>query len=358
MIQIDYSVDVVSNLNTDISNSASSNLKKNETNKLIRKHGWFPKSKSIMKFLNVQIGKNNNLNEERISTARCFECYNLVKFKDIKYSRIICNYNSNANIISDCSGNNSISNNNISDSEFSNTKNDKISCFSEFEKYYKLSVICSKCISNKIDFKNAPHTFGDIIADFIINNRLDIFTEDLGNIANQKITDLNDSIVSILFNYNEKQIMLNHIIKENARLKCNLDIEIEKHKILSEYKSKNRELQESLKNHLLQSSHDLFKTHKQIIDAQIAKYNEYNNSTQYNIPECRICMLQEVSITLECGHLLCLGCHDKMQADTRNKLVENADDDASSDENELLHVDGYPCPFCKILSSKFIKIFL
>jgi hypothetical protein len=112
-------------------------------------------------------------------------------------------------------------------------------------------------------------------------------------------------------------------------------------------------LQDSLKNHLLQSSIDIFKSHKKIIDEQIAKYNEYNNSSKYAIPECRICMQQEVKIALDCGHLLCLKCNDQMYKENKNKVNENEEDN-----EELIQVDGYPCPFCKTFSSKFIKIFL
>jgi hypothetical protein len=68
-------------------------------------------------------------------------------------------------------------------------------------------------------------------------------------------------------------------------------------------------------------------------------------------------MQQEVSTTLECGHLLCSHCHDKMQADIKKKIDENANED-DNDNEEPLQVDGYPCPFCKTFSSKFIKIFL
>jgi hypothetical protein len=147
--------------------------------------------------------------------------------------------------------------------------------------------------------------------------------------------------------------MLNHIIKENDNLKRNLDMEIEKYRILSEYKSKNRELQNLLKNQLLQSSIDLFKTHKHIMDEQITKYSEYNNSTRYTVPECRICMQQEVSMVLECGHLLCTQCHDKIHDENRKKI-----DDDNDDTEEPIQIDGYPCPFCKTFSYKFIKIFL
>jgi hypothetical protein len=44
-----------------------------------------------------------------------------------------------------------------------------------------------------------------------------------------------------------------------------------------------------------------------------------------------------------------------MQADTKKKIDENEDDNGTE---EPIQIDGYPCPFCKTFSSKFIKIFL
>ena len=342
MIQIKHNIS-----ETLFRNSVECKTECNLKNNLIRNHGWFAKSKSICKFLIQRVDANQCEKSEVKPTARCFECYELVGFEDIGYSRIINNYNRGyAGSGNGINSNSGIENVKILEKELSG-----------FEKYYKLSVICSRCVSSKTEFKNAPKTYSDIISDFLIQDKLDILAADLGKIGCQKLDQLNDSIVKSLFNYNEKQIILNHIVKENDNLKRNLDMEIEKHKILSEYKSKNRELQDSLKNHLLQSSIDLYKNHKKVIDEQIAKYCEYNNSSRYNIPECRICMQHEVCMALECGHLSCLQCHKQMHSENIRKIDD--DDNANDDgKEEPIHVDGYPCPFCKTFSSKFIRIFI
>lgn len=338
MIQISNSISEILSSNT-VGCNGQSNGQSNDKNNLIRNHGWFLKKKNILKYLTRRMDDGSCA-----ETARCFECYELVGFEDISYSRIISNYNR----ASGSSENNKII----------------IKVLSSFEKYYKLSVICSGCVCSKTEFKNAPQTYSDIITDIIIYDKMNILADDLEQIGCKKLDQLNDSIVNLLFNYNEKQIMFNHIIKENDNLKRNLDMEIEKYKVLSEYKSKNRELQDSMKNYLLQSSINLFKTHKQIMDEQIAKYSEYNNSTRYNVPECKICMLQEVSMVLECGHLLCTHCHDKIHTENRKKIdanyaqYDNNDNNDNNDTEESIQVDGYPCPFCKTFASKFIKIFL
>ncbi len=341
MIQIKHNIS-----NTLLSNSVECKTECNLKNNLIRNHGWFAKSKNICKYLMLRMNENESEKSEVKLTARCFECYELVVFEEIGYSRIINNYNRSC--ASSSNGNSGIEKVKILDKEFSS-----------FEKYYKLSVICSRCVSSKTEFKNAPKTYSDIFSDLLIHDRLDILANDLGKIGCQKLDQLNDSIVKLLFNYNEKQIILNHIIKENDNLKRNLDMEIEKYKILSEYKSKNRELQDSLKNHLLLSSIDLYKTQKKVIDEQLSKYSEYNNSSRYNVPECRICMQQEVCMALECGHLSCLHCHKKMQTENMRKIDEDDNADADTDnKEEPIQVDGYLCPFCKTFSSKFIRIFL
>jgi len=345
MIQIKHNIS-----ETLFRNSVECKTEYNLKNNLIRNHGWFAKSKSICKYLIQRVDGNQCEKSEVKPTARCFECYELVGFEDIGYSRIINNYNRG------CAGNG-----NGSNGSNSGIENVKIleKELSGFEKYYKLSVICSRCVSSKTEFKNAPKTYSDIISDFLIQDKLDILAADLGIIGCQKLDQLNDSIVKLLFNYNEKQIMLNHIVKENDNLRRNLEMEIEKHKILSEYKSKNRELHDSLKNHLLQSSIDLYKTQKKVIDEQLAIYSEYNNSSRYNVPECRICMQQEVCMALECGHLSCLHCHKKMHAENMKKLVEDNDENVDeNDKEEPIQVDGYPCPFCKTYSSKFIRIYI
>jgi hypothetical protein len=344
MMQIKQQTAVMSDCNSVDTNKANNKANNGNLN-MIKSLGWFARSKSIIKYLAVvrdNLETQSHSHQFSGEGARCFECYEFVGFDDIAFSRIITNYNRNTD--------------NRSGGKIPEGSGSGSGSMGDFEKHYNLSVLCKRCVSSLKQFKYAPKTYGDIVADLLINNKLDILAADLDIIGNKKLSGLKDTILKSVFNYNEKQLMLNHIAKENDNLKRNLDMEIEKHKILSEYKSKNRELQDSLKNHLLQSSIDLFRTHKKVIDEQIAKYSEYNNSSKYAVPECRICMLQEVSMALECGHLLCGKCHDHIKTENKAKLENENENENENDES--LHVDGYPCPFCKTLSSKFIKIYL
>jgi hypothetical protein len=322
---------------------------------LIRNCGWFAKTKSITKFLIQRLPSTETDStsgaHNTAPSARCFECYELAEYDAIGFSRIINNYN---RVCASGGASGGAANGGAASGAASADENKiQLQDMKGFEKYYKLSVICARCVSSRTAFKNAPRTYGDILADLLINDKLQVLADDLRGIGSSKLAELDNAIINELFNYNEKQIMLNHINKENESLRRNLDMEIEKNKILSEYKSKNRELQESLRNTLLQASIDLFRGHKKIIDEQIAKYNEYNNSSRYSVAECRICMQNEISTVLECGHVLCAGCHDKILAEKRAKIEANEEDN-----EESLHVEGYPCPFCKTLSSKFVRIYL
>jgi hypothetical protein len=283
----------------------------------IKSIGWFPKTKSIIKYMHE-------------GHSRCFECYIPVIYENIHYSRIITNYNRQSNT------------------------GDLIKTLDEltnFERYYKLVCICKDCFQIKDKFKFAPKTYGDIISDFFISDKIDILADDLDKFNCDKLQILLDKINYLLFNYNEKLTIHNSLVAENARLKNNLDMEIEKFKILNEHKSKNQELHEELKNFLLQSTKNLFGQYNKIIDEQVAKYNDLNCAIKYNIPECKVCMMHEVRIALECGHLLCTECNHKI-LDAQSKKQDLFEDD------NICSSDGFPCPFCKTYSNKSLQIYL
>ena len=314
----------------------------------LKSSGWFPKNRGIMKYLMVRNIEGEN---KLLATARCFQCYELVGYGDISHSRIMNSYSHSYSHSHNHNHNSGFTGlgagAGISDRKLPSESLNII------EKHYKLAVICCQCAASLEVIKHAPRTYGDIIIDYLVNDKHDILEDDLQRTGNTKLGLLSEKIIQSLFNYNEKQLMMNHIVKENEALKRNLDMEIEKHKMLSEYKSKNKEMQDSLRNGLLQASIDLFKGHKKVIDEQIAKYSEFNSSSKYAVAECRVCMLREIGITLECGHLLCQGCHDRIMTENKERIQDEADADDVS-----LHVDGYPCPFCKTYSSRFIKIYL
>lgn len=327
-----------------IVNSVSSGLVNGLSNKsasldaILKGLGWFPKARNIIKFLYPVPVPSPTPNPQKtdgaktVAKCRCFQCYEYVTYEEIAFSRIINNYN--------------------------RTRNRVYSGFSGiepgFERYNSLSCVCTKCLANcesSDRLKNAPRSYGDIISDLLVNQRWDILADDLKKANGDKVRDLEGQIRECAFNYNEKQMMYNYLVNENARLKANLEMEMEKHKILNEYKSKNRELHDNMRNYILNSTVELFKTQKRVIDEQLAKYSELNNSSKYTVPECKICMQEEIRITLECGHLLCNKCHHNILEEHKKKILEES-------EEEIITIEGYPCPFCKTLTTKPTKIFL
>ena len=295
---------------------------KNKKTMAIKSNGWFPKTKSIIKYLYE-------------GYARCFECYENILYENISHSRIISNYNRNDPVVD-------------------NKLGSKLGTVlpSQFEKYYKIVCICSNCFNNKMEYKFAPRTYGDIISYLLINDRLDILAEDLNKINCNRLQILLDKINYSLFNYNEKLTIYNNLVSENTRLKNNLDMEIEKFKILNEHKSKNQELHLEIKKTLLQSTKNLFSQYNKIIDEQVAKYNDLNCAVKYNIPECKVCMMREVRLAMECGHLLCTECNNNILEEQQKK------DDLFVDNLDNQTINGFPCPFCKTYSTKTLQIYL
>ena len=227
-----------------------------DKNNTLRSLGWFVKNKSILKHMNQ-------------GNSKCFECYNDIIYENISYSRIIMNYNKDF-----------VRNSSKKSGSFRSLDN-----LGNFEKYYRVICICNNCFDKNNEFKSAPRNYSDILADLFINERFDILKNDIDKIANNKLLELESKIKFMLYNYNEKILIYNALISENNRMKINLEMEIEKNKILSEQKSKNQALHKELNEYFLKSTKNLFNQYNKIIDDQVAKYNEINCAVKYNIPD-------------------------------------------------------------------------
>jgi hypothetical protein len=212
-----------------------------------------------------------------------------------------------------------------------------------------LSCLCKTCCNtNKtLDIfpKIAPKSYSDILADYILNERFDLIANDILKINKTKMNIINDKINYLKFNLNEKTAILNNLVNENQKLSNNLDLEVEKFKILNEQYCKNKELCDNIKNQLLQFSIDLFKQNKKQIDDQINKCNELNNTSKYSIPECKICMMKEVKIAIQCGHIFCMDCYNELVKAYKlksNPVSEDSNDDNSNQIDILIK-----CPTCR-----------
>ena len=300
----------------------SSIIKNVGTDTIYRNRGWYNKTKFILKHM------NNNI-------AICFQCYNSIEYKDIEYSRIIF----------------------LNDSKKKDTGKDKGK--DNITGY--ISCLCKSCcnIINNITNNNipklAPKTYGDIIADYVLNERFDLITIDIEKMNQIKMNIINDKIKYLKFNMNEKNVILNNLENENNKLSNNLDLEVEKFKILNEQYAKNKELCENIKNQLLQFSVDLFRENKKQIDSQINKYSDLNNCSKYSIPECKICMTKEVKVAIQCGHVFCMECYNELVKNQKINTKINSNAEESNDEEDSTVV--IQCPTCRTESCTYTQLY-
>lgn len=322
-------------LNIHNHNHISGIIKNVATDTIYRNRGWYNKSKFILKHM------NNNI-------AICFQCYNSIEYKNIEYSRII--FFDNVTSKNKSPNTTNTVNTNTKTNNSANNITGYISC---------LCKSCCKISDTMLNIpKSAPKTYGDIIADYILNERFDLIAIDIEKINQTQMDIIDDKIKYLKFNLNEKNVILNNLVNENDRLSNNLDLEVEKYKILNEQCSKNKELCENIKTQLLQFSVDLFKENKKQIDSQINKYNELNNSSKYSIPECKICMMREVKVAIQCGHVFCMDCYNELVKNHKNNSITNANANGEESNNEdedstaIIH-----CPTCRTASCTYTQLY-
>jgi hypothetical protein len=336
-----YPSDLQSNVSTIIDSTIKTpnihNMIKNVANDTIyRNRGWFNKAKTIVNYLHKNV-------------ARCFQCYDMIEYKEIVYSRIL-NYCDKDN-----SYNNSKNNKNGRDGRDGRDGKDLAKNITNQNIIGNISCLCKNCVNaNKIGNilpKTAPKSYSDILADYILNERFDLISDDIEKLHKKKMDIIDDRINYLKFNINEKKVILNNLINQNNKLSNNIELEIEKYKILNEQHIKNKELCESIKHQLLQLSIDLFKENKKLIEEQINKYNDLNNCSKYSIPECKICMMNEINIAIQCGHVFCIGCYNQL---LKNKAQNNYNN--RNDDDEQSH--SITCPTCRTESNTYIQLYL
>ena len=287
-------------------------------------YGWYVKSASILPYMKTH-------------SARCYQCYNIITYNNLEYSKIFTN-------------NEKIHKYNNIYAHLHIYKKHSLNAIKNQEKILQLICICTDCYNSNINLnklpKYAPKHYGDLLADYILNEKFELITNDIETIYNNNnLMIINDKINYLKVNMNEKQQMLNNLINKNAILINNVDLEIEKFQILNQQYINNNELCNSIKNQLLQLTIDLFKDSKQQIDDQINKYTELNNSSIYTVPECKICMMHEIQLVLQCGHTMCNKCYDKL-------LI------ISTSENNTTNPAICVCPTCRTTSNTHIQLYI
>jgi hypothetical protein len=303
---------------------------------IYRNRGWFVKSKNIIKYLvNNESKGSSPLHQSPVGLSRCLQCYEMIDYKNIMYSRILSgNLISNGGSNGGSSGGNQYNNQMI---------------------IGNVICLCKNCCDvEKTDNhmpKIAPKTYSDILADYILNERFDLITNDIEKVGNKKIDIIEDRINYMKFNMNEKKVILNNLVNQNNKLTQNLDLEVEKFELLNKQYSQNKELCNNIKNQLLQFSIDIFKENKKQIDEQINKYAEINNATKYSIPECKICMAREIKVAIMCGHVFCMECYNQL---LKHNIATRENNMITDTEN---FVPTIICPTCRTESNTYTQLY-
>lgn len=216
---------------------------------------------------------------------------------------------------------------------------------------YCICEICSDTIlnDNKISVK-APANLKEVWEYLVKHNQLCRIVEDFRQINNASTEILDSAIEYSKFNYNEKLAILNNLKNENAILANNLDIEIEKNQILNEQIIKNTEAITRIREQFRNFSKELLKDNHKNIKEHIDRLTELNNFKKYSVPECKVCMANEVKIALQCGHLLCKSCYDGILKNTDKSQYE-------CEDNDIKDVDIIECPTCRTISTLSVNIY-
>ena len=318
--------------NTDNSVVNTVNISAHKT--IYHNYGWYNKNNFILRYI-----KNNN--------TRCYQCYNMIEYINIEYVKLVFSNNVNKykhnlrNILN-----------------YTEQQQSTVAIHNKLH-ISPVLCICKNCVnenvlSNKLP-KYAPRSYGDMLSDYILNEKFDLITTDITTIYNNSnsnnINIINDRINYLKININEKQNILNNLINKNDKLTTNIDLEIEKFNLLNIQYINNNEIYNKIKNQLLQLSIDLFKENKKLIDEQINKYTDLNNASKYSIPECKICMMNEITIALQCGHTICSKCYDHL-------LINNTNTNTNTDNNIEYNPNTIQCPTCRTVCNTYIQLFL
>jgi len=272
--------------------------------------GWYHRDAFLKKKM------NNNL----ILTSCCVSCFNSITFELLKFSKIIY-FNKSSNVFS----------------------------------VYCICIDCSdKIILGEISNIRAPNNFKEIWEILIKSNQLKYIVDDFKLIDANCTSVLENAINHSKFNYNEKLALFNNLANANCKLSNNIDIEIEKHQILNEQLTKNDKLIMDIKTQFRKFTCELIKDNHTNITEQLDKLNEINNVKKYSIPECKICMMREVKVALQCGHLLCYCCYKNILKNTDKSQYEL---DSENEDGDIKDIDIIECPICRTISTLSVNIY-
>ncbi len=217
--------------------------------------------------------------------------------------------------------------------------------------------ICNDCYQKyKNDdtlFLKAPVNIKNVWELYFKLGKIDALYHDLKLILQDDLKELDGIVNKYKFDHNEKLAIINCLKNENKKLSTNLDLEIEKFKLLEDQKLKNDQLLKEIKDQYKMFSKTLLSEHNKIIDERIDQLTQVNNIKKYNTTECKICMNNDVGIALQCGHLLCHNCYCNI---TKNTIKDNYEIIGNSSKS-IDDMDIIECPTCRTVSTSCIRVY-
>lgn len=269
-------------------------------------NGWYAKDNYLKKHLEQQ-------------KSVCLLCFDYNYYDDIRYSKIL-----------------------------QMNKDNKISF---------IYCICNLCY-NKISldqnlFIKAPLNIKSVWEIFFEKGKLDCLLNDLKKLFRNDLVELDKQIHQYKFDHNEKLTVINCLQNENKKLSMNLDIEIEKYKLLEQQKIENEKIFKKIRDQFDIFNKSLLEDSNKFINERIELLSQVNNIKKYNTTECKICLNNEVTMVLQCGHLLCELCY--------NSIIKNIDKEnyelIGTSSKKLEEMDIIECPTCRTVSTSCIRVY-
>lgn len=269
-------------------------------------NGWYLKDN----YLKKNIGTN---------TLLCLNCFEYCLYENIMYSKIL-----------------------------QINKDKKIALF---------YCVCNTCYEKiKVDetlFIKAPTNIKIVWELYFKMSKIDALHHDLKIIFQNDSKELDKFIYQYKFDLNEKLAIINCLKNENNKLSANLELEIEKFKILENQKIQNDKLLNQVKEQFKLFSTTLLSENNKIINDKIEQLSQINNIKKFHTTECKICLNNDVGIALQCGHLMCENCYNKI---IKNINKENYEFIGSSNKS-IDELDIIECPMCRTVSTSCINIY-
>ena len=155
------------------------------------------------------------------------------------------------------------------------------------------------------------------------------------------------------FNINEKLAIINCLQNENNKLSMNLNIEIEKYKVLEQQKIENQKIFNSIREQFDNFNKNILMDCSKFMNEKIELLSQVNNIKKYNTTECKICLNNEVTMVLQCGHLLCELCYESIIKNTDKENYELI----GTSSKKLDEMDIIECPTCRTVSTSCIRVY-